>query len=241
MGSAPAQGFHAGVRGGTGHDEGQREQLDATDRMLKSAARRMARLAGQDGWVVAGGVPITAGRLLEMLPRRMAGRFTRLESLDVHAPLPEIKLAAELASSSLRDSTDLHRVEELAVVARKGGRATIGAADTRRALDERRVRELYVTRHSLLEHPMETEAAVRSAFDQDAMVEEVSGAAAARLDALGGFAAQLHSRLTQPEEMTPGVATSAMPEESAPPDPDDAGPETGHAGLVDRAVLALAR
>lgn len=200
MGAPPAQGMHTGVRGGTGHDEGQREQADLTGKMLKSAARRLSRLAGLDGWVVAGGLPIPAGRLIEALPRRLAARTMRLESLDVHAAEPDIRRAAEDAASALRNATDLDRVEKIAVLASKGGRAAIGAADTRAALDQGRVRELYVTHRNLLDHPSETESAVRAALDQDAVVEEVSGTAAERLDALGGYAARLHSPLTKTPE-----------------------------------------
>jgi len=66
--------------------------------------------------------------------------------------------------------------------------------ETRRALDQRSIRDLYVTRHYLDEQAAEAEDAVRSALDQDASVEEVSGSAAEQLDRLGGVAAGLRFR-----------------------------------------------
>jgi hypothetical protein len=57
------------------------------------------------------------------------------------------------------------------------------------------VRDLYITHRYLEDHPAEAEAAVRSAIDQAASVEEVSGAAAEQLDAHGGMAARLRYRL----------------------------------------------
>jgi hypothetical protein len=63
------------------------------------------------------------------------------------------------------------------------------------ALDQRRVRDLYITHRYLETHAAEAEGAVRSAIDQAASVEEVSGVAAAQLDAHGGMAARLRYRL----------------------------------------------
>jgi stalled ribosome rescue protein Dom34 len=66
--------------------------------------------------------------------------------------------------------------------------------DTQWALDQASVRDLYVTRHYLDEHAAEAEDAVRSALDQDASVEEVSGSTAEQLDRAGGVAAGLRFR-----------------------------------------------
>jgi hypothetical protein len=57
---------------------------------------------------------------------------------------------------------------------------------TRRALAGRAVQELFLSHRFLDEHADEADAMVRAALDQGAAVEEVSGAAAERLDHDGG-------------------------------------------------------
>ena len=70
----------------------------------------------------------------------------------------------------------------------------MGPADTRTALLQASVRELYLTHRYLQEHASEAEEAIRAALEQDAEVEEVSGHAAALLDEHGGMAAGLRFR-----------------------------------------------
>ena len=59
--------------------------------------------------------------------------------------------------------------------------------------------ELYLTHRYLEDFPPDAEDAVRAALDQDALVEEVSGAAAGWLDEHGGVAAHLRYRVVDPE------------------------------------------
>lgn len=191
MGDTPRSGFHSGTRGGTRHDEAQRSLLDGTNRMLAEAAERVMRIAGRDGWVVTGGIPQVSGQLAETLATLAPGRVRTAESLDIHASEADLVDAAREAASALRNSADAARIAEIVDRGEATGLGTVGPAATRQTLDQDRVRELYITHRYLEDHAAEAEAAVRSAIDQAAAVEEVSGIAAAQLDAHGGMAARL--------------------------------------------------
>ena len=70
----------------------------------------------------------------------------------------------------------------------------MGPSETKAALEQASVRELFLTHGYLENHAADAEDAVRAALGQDAVVEEVSGEAAQQLDALGGIAAGLRFR-----------------------------------------------
>jgi hypothetical protein len=195
MGDAPRVGFHGGTRGDTGHDEAQRSLLAGTKRMLSDAAERALRIAGADGWMVTGGIPQVSRHLAAMLAPHAPGRVLRNDSLDIHASRADIAVAARIAASTLRNAMDSARVAEIFESSNATGLGALGPAAITETLDQRRVRELYLTHHYLENHAAEAEAAVRSAIDQGALVEEVSGAAAEQLDAHGGIAARLRYRL----------------------------------------------
>ena len=101
---------------------------------------------------------------------------------------------ARTSASTLRDAFDAKRIEELAGLAAAQGLGVMGPADTRMALSQSSVRELYLTHRYLQDHASEAEEAIRAALDQDATVEEVSGHAATLLDEHGGMAAGLRFR-----------------------------------------------
>lgn len=195
MGDAPVRGFHSGTRGVTGSDQAQRSRLHATSSMLSDAARRAAALANSDGWIVVGGNPEVSRRAMSKLPAVTLGRARYAEPIDVDASNPEIIREARAAASALRDSADMARIREIADQLMETGLGTLGPAQTRRALEQKRVSVLYFTHRSLEEHAAETEDAVRGAIDQGATVEEVSGSAAAELDRHGGMAAGLRYRV----------------------------------------------
>lgn len=197
MGDAPRVGFHAGTRGDTGHDEAQRSLLAGTKRMLSDAADSALRVAGPDGWIVTGGIPQVSLHLADMLASRATDRVLHDESVDIHASKAELAAAARAAASKLRNAMDAARVAEIIDGSNATGLGAMGPAATRETLDQRRVRELYLTHHYLDNHAAEAEEAVRSAIDQGAVIEEVSGAAAEQLDAHGGMAARLRYRLAQ--------------------------------------------
>ncbi len=195
MGDAPRVGFHAGTRGDTGHDEAQRSLLVGTTRMLSDAAERAILVAGDDGWIVTGGIPQVSLHLADMLAARAPDRVLHDDSLDIHASKADLAAAARAAASKLRNTMDGARVAEILETSNATGLGAMGPAATRETLDQRRVRELYLTHHFLENHAAAAEDAVRSAIEQGALVEEVSGAAAEHLDAHGGMGARLRYRL----------------------------------------------
>jgi hypothetical protein len=203
MGDAPRVGFHPGVRGTTGRDATQRVMLKGTRRMLKEVADQALRLAGADGWILTGGIPHASADLAQLIAHSAPGRVLDLESLDVHATEAEIAAAAEHGASTLRDASDLHQIEDIMGDANGSGLVALGPAATRDALEQSRVRELYLTHAFIEEHAADAEDAVRKALAQGALVEEVSREAARRLDGHGGMAARLRYRLADTEAPAP--------------------------------------
>jgi hypothetical protein len=190
--SRPARvGFHSGTRGQTAADELQRQQRDATARMVAEVAKHLSDLAGPDGWIVIGGIDTVAKSVFGHLPTTLQTRASVSPALDVHATRATVAAVTRKAASSMRDAADVARLDETRAEAEAHGRGATGLADTLQALDERRVRELLFTRTFLEGHPTEAENAVRLALRSGATVEHVSGVAAEHLDQLGGIAARL--------------------------------------------------
>jgi hypothetical protein len=200
MGDAPRAGFHPGVRGETAHDAVQRAHAVGTERMLRQAEVVVAKHAALDGGILVGGAARVASRFRSALAQSVSDRVLHLESLHADASDAEIAAAAKLGASALRDAADLRRVAEIVGAESAHGVAALGPAATRRALERLTVRELYVTGRFLEDHMAEAEDAVRQALDQGALVEQVSGDAAARLDEHGGLAARLRYRVTEATE-----------------------------------------
>jgi release factor family 10 len=191
LGQPPRLGFHGGTRGPTGADEAQRELRQGTAHMLTELSEEIGKLAGADGWIVIGGIPSVAKAALKSLPDDLAVRATHAETLDIHATHSHVAEAARLGASSLRDLSDAKRVNEALAHAESDHKGVAGSVDTKRALEEGRVRELFFTLSFLENHAADAEAAVRLAFESHASVEHVSGAAATRLEKAGGIGAQL--------------------------------------------------
>ena len=197
MGDTPRQRFHSGTRGATGRDDSQRALREGRDRMVREVAERAVRVAGAEGCIIIAGVPQVrrhlADRVAELAPNR-----TLEEDLDIHATDAEVADAARRGAASLRNAFDLGRIVDIVGKAEANGLGAVGPAATWQCLQQTCVQELYLTHRYLEEHAAAAEDAVRSAIEQDASVEEVSGAAAARLDALGGIAARLRFLVRQP-------------------------------------------
>ena len=198
MGSPPRTGFHSGTRGRAGTDAAQKEEQNATDRMLVDAAARIGALATDGTWIVIGGIPVVATAALAQLAPDSAARAMRAAHLDIHATDAQVAECARESASRLRDADDLMRIEEAASAAQSGGAGAIGVVDTKHALDLAQVRELFITQRFLENHAADASAAVQRAMDAGAIVEHVSGEAAVRADALGGMAARL--RYAPPRE-----------------------------------------
>lgn len=195
MGDAPRAGFHPGVRGSTGRDVASRALRDGTHRMLSRVAAAVTRLAGNEGWMLTGGIPQVSKRLASELEKLAPSRVMALPKLDVHASEADLVAAARKGASSLRDALDLRLLGEIAQHAEENGAATLGPEKTHEAVAASRIDVLLFTLKYLEEHALELEDEVRAAIDQRAMVEELSRDAAARLDECGGIAARLRYRV----------------------------------------------
>lgn len=194
MGAEPRRGFHNGTRGETGHDAAQRGRLAGRQHMLELSAARILKLAGAESWIAVGGIQESARALFTLLEPAAAGRLIELDGLDVHVARNELTQAARSVAATMQAALDRDAINDIVDHEAITGVATLGPEETNRALDERRVRSLYFTQAYLGNHPIETEAAVRSAIAQDADVEEVSGEAAALLDSHGGISTRLRYR-----------------------------------------------
>lgn len=206
MGGQGRQGFHTGTRGTAGRDSAQRSLLAGRDRMLAEAVERIGDLAGTDGWIVLGGIPRVVARLAQSLVSVTPHRVLELEGLDVHASDAQLANAARSGAATLRDAADARQLADITNLAEAGGLGVVGPAATRRALERSCVHELYLTLKYLEDHAAEAESAVRAALDQDALIEEVSGDAAKRLDDHGGMAARLRYRVSGAEGALEGAA-----------------------------------
>lgn len=194
MSAPPRQGFHRGTGGPPGRDLAQRSLLAGRDRMLAETIDRISELAGKDAWIVLGGIRREVAQLAQDLELTFPNRVMEPDAFDVHASEAEVSEIARKGASALRVAFDTRRVEELAGLAAGHGLGVVGPGDTRMALIQASVRELYLTHRYLQEHASEAEEAIRSALEQDASIEEVSGRAAAVLDEHGGIAAGLRFR-----------------------------------------------
>ena len=194
MGGSPRQGFHVGTRGSTGRDAAQRSLLAGRDRMISEAASRILELTGAEGWIVLGGIRRVVAPLSQEIEASAPRRVLALPWLDVHAETSEIAEAARAGASTLRNAYDADRVADIGNLAAAHGLGVIGPSETKAALDQASVRELFLTHGYLENHAADAEDAVRAALDQDALVEEVSGEAAQQLDVMGGIAAGLRFR-----------------------------------------------
>lgn len=216
MGDAPDPGFHGGVRGTTGTDANQRTLREGLRRMLVETAERISTLAGSDAWIVLGGTPQPTQALATLLAEHedLKPRIA-LPSLHVWCTEAEIARVAATTAGEMRARRDLAVMAGLVEGTPHERFAAFGQAATRRALRAGAVRELLVSRRFLDEFASAGERLVRAALDEGAEIEEVSGAAADRLDALcGGVAARLRFGL-------PAMPTAVPNEETAAPNESD--------------------
>jgi hypothetical protein len=165
---------------------------------LREAEVVVARHAALDEGMVIGGASRVAARFRRALAKSVSDRVLQLESLHADATDAEITDAASTGASVLRDAADLRHVAE--IMGGDGEHSTLGPVATRRALERRNVRELYITPRFIEDHRAEAEEVVRQALHQGAVVEPLARAAAATLDEHGGLGARLRYRV--PEEPT---------------------------------------
>jgi hypothetical protein len=184
------QGFHSGAGG-----------IPGTDMMLTQAAGRINQLAGEDAWILIGGIDVVAAALHSRLEKRLERRAA-IVPLDIHDNQARLAEIAREHVSRLRAEEDLKRVNEVLSASAAGGTGAVGLKEIDRALFNGQVHELFLTSSFVNERPEESEVAIRRAYDVSATVEHVSGDAAERLDAAGGIAARLRFTIQPASETT---------------------------------------
>lgn len=194
MGGPARVGYHTGTRGRTGRDAAQRTLLQGRDRMIADAADHVRDLVRDGAWILLGGTERVTARLAESLDSFASDRVLRLEGLDIHASEAEIADAARAGATQLRNTADDRRIDEIVNLAAAQGNGAVGPEASNKALENAIVRELFISNRYMADHAAEAEQVIRAALDQDALVEEVSGPGAERLDQLGGMAVGLRFR-----------------------------------------------
>ncbi|HEU4721569.1 MAG TPA: hypothetical protein VFS59_09430 [Gemmatimonadaceae bacterium] len=214
MGDAPRLGFHSGTRGVAGRDALQRTRRAGTGRMIAALVDRVTTVAGDDGWILLGGIPRVVAHAARPLAAAGA-RVLALPSLDVHASMARIAESARAGASTLRDAWASRQLDEIATRASAGGLGVLGREETARALALSSVRSLLVSERYQAEHPADVESAVRSALDQDASVDVVCRSAGRDLDAHGGIAALL--RFRSAGDPSPSIGAGDLGAAATPP------------------------
>lgn len=202
MGVSKGAATHTGVRGSTATDAAQRYLEVGSERMMKQVVERAVAMAGERGFLVVGGSAEAQASLVSLLPKTVRSRVLEVDSLHLEMSAPEVKAAAEAAGSVLTRRLQDELLTEVVNLARSGGRGCLGPEETVRALQERRVDTLLLSRTLIRGNPDLADQCVGTAFEQQADVEELSDHGAERLDSEGeGIAARLRYALPGlPEE-----------------------------------------
>jgi hypothetical protein len=188
--SARRSGERSGTRGNA-TDDAQRQVEVRAEALLERVVDRVRELAGSTGLIVVGGTRETGKRLLHLLPDALTGRAEEVGSLHLEMTASQLKDHAEAIASGLTQRIQAELVERALDRALSGGKGVFGGEDTVRALLERKVDTLVLSRSFLNENPDRADHMVGTAFEQSADVEEVSGPGAERLDEEAGGAAAL--------------------------------------------------
>lgn len=186
---------HSGTRGETARDAGRAIARVHTERMLDDCAEEIEDLAGNDGFVVLGGVHEQAAALAEALPDAFADRCAERPALHMDMSPAQVKTVVEEAASELSRSLQEKRAREVLDVALADGDACLGWEDTARAVSERRVRRVYVSAGARAARADDIDRLVGTAFDGGAEAFELAGEGGRLLDEkAGGIAALLRYR-----------------------------------------------
>lgn len=204
------------ARGAVATDEVQRKRHSAFQRMAASLGDRIAKLAGDEGWILIGGTPEWAHQAGSALPNHLGSRTLVSAALRHDAPMDDIRKAAKRAATELRGTEGRHLIDQLVNRAGGGGRAATGVPAVQRALRMQAVDVLVLSPEFLRTHERIAEDLVRSALGMGAEVEVPSGEAVARLDeAAGGIAARLRFAVDEPLPSSAGAAGEPATEEAA--------------------------
>lgn len=210
MGSPPSPGFHQSTRGRAAREQRERAAHAAFEAMRSALVERVGTLAGIDGWIVVAGDREAAREVVAALPPAVKTRAALLAGLGTRVTDAGVALAAEHGVARLRGARDLAVVDGVIASAADARRCVVGGDSTRGALAARAVGELLFTPALLASHPDDVELAARAALEQGAVVREVCGVAADRLDARGeGLGARLRFVSAAPAVELPAALVPA--------------------------------
>jgi hypothetical protein len=182
---------HSGVRGKTSTDTARASQAKNAARMHARLVELIEENAGKEGFVVVGG-PAAVVASVAQQASHLAERLLERPSLHLGMSESEVKIAVEEAASELSRRAQERLLNEIIDLSKSGGRGCLGPEDTEVALRERRVETLLLSRQFRERSPDTADHCVGTAFEQNANVEELSGAGAERLEAEGeGIGARL--------------------------------------------------
>jgi hypothetical protein len=173
------------------------ERPDA-DREVAELVDRVLDLSSRDDWLLFGGPPAHATALAAAVPPRLVRRAMVIPPLSPWAGEFELAQAVERSVASLRRAYEVAIVDALLHRSSAGGCSVASVDRTQWALEESSVEELVLTRRFAERQPDLAECIVRDAFDHAAMVDEISGPAADRLDAVGGVGGLLRAGYRTP-------------------------------------------
>lgn len=188
----PTGRFHAGTRGGTTADRLDRRQRGARDRLFGAMIPGALALAGPDGLLALGGTPAAVAAARARVPETARHRILPLDGIAHHATDVEIAAVVGAALAARVAVGDVEFVRTVMETAGNRGRAVAGVVATRTRLARDEVADLLLSARFVAEHPQEADELLRQAFRQGARVLEVTGTAAAEIDAdAEGVAARL--------------------------------------------------
>jgi hypothetical protein len=180
----------------TGTERADRRELAAFEGLAAALATRLAELAGDEGWILIGGIREWARHAGDVLPARLADRTKVSDTLTNDATIAEITEAAQRAATTLRAAHGQELLTSLLDDAGVPGRAARGMPAIQRALGAHAVDLLVLSPEFVKSEDELAEDAVRAALLQGAGVEVLSGDAVERLDeTAGGIAAKLRFAL----------------------------------------------
>jgi hypothetical protein len=187
-GSAHRATTSTGTRGGTATDQ--------ASRYLEVGSELM----GPSDYLVLGGPQEVVSGAARMAEKTLGDRVLEDPSLHLDLGTEEVKEAARKGASAITHRAQERLLDEVVELAGAGGKGCLGAEDTIKALEERCVDTLLVSREFILGSPDLADRCIRLAFDQDAMVKELSSGGGARLDENGGgVGARLRYRVKKDE------------------------------------------
>jgi hypothetical protein len=180
-----------GSRGETGTDAGRRALEVSAGRMHARLVEAVSELAGGDGFFVIGGTP-EAVRAVTRLASSFEGRMVERPSMHLGMTEAEVKVDLENAASELSRSVQESLLSQIVDAARSGGKGCLGIQATKEALREGRVDALLLSRGLREREGDLVDHFVGTAFEQGALVEELSSSGATRLEEAGeGVGARL--------------------------------------------------